>query len=384
MTARAAAVSSNRPETRLATRMVFFVPGFIMGAWSPLIPFAKLRTGLDEAGLGLLLLCLGIGSVVFMPLAGGLCTRFGARNVILYGGAGLCVVFPALGVLASVPSLIAAVFLIGGFLGLLEVAMNSHAVVVESASERPLMSGFHAQFSVGGFVGAGGMTLFLAIGLTPPIAALLTAGLALLILLFAGPNLLDCKGLADETTRRKRIPPGAILLLAALAAITFLIEGAVLDWSALLITEKGLVAISEGGIGFMVFSIAMMIGRLFGDRFVAAVGSRNTLFWGGALTIAGVLLASLGANIFIAMIGFLAIGFGASNIVPVLFSLAGRQRQMPSGQAIAVVATAGYAGILLGPAAIGFIADAIGLTLAFAGLAALLALVPLFAKKAAG
>lgn len=384
MIARSSTLSSNRPETRLATRMVFFVPGFILGAWSPLIPFAKQRTGLDDAGLGLLLLCLGIGSVVFMPLAGGLCTRFGARSVILAGGAGLCAIFPALGMLADAVAMGGTIFLIGGFLGLLEVAMNSHAVEVENASERPLMSGFHAQFSIGGFVGAGGMTLFLAAGLSPSYAALFTAGLAVLILVLAGPNLLSCKGQADGTKQRKRSPSSLVLLLAALAAVAFLIEGAVLDWSALLITEKGLVPISEGGIGFMVFSVAMVVGRLSGDRFVAAAGSRNTLFWGGGLTIAGVLLAATASNIFLALAGFLAIGIGASNIVPVLFSLAGRQGQMPSGQAIAVVATAGYAGILLGPAAVGFAADAIGLPLAFGSLALLLVLVPLSAKKAAG
>lgn len=384
MTAHTEPLSNNRRETRLATRMVFFVPGFILGAWSPLIPFVKQRTSLDDAGLGLLLLCLGIGSVVFMPLAGRLCTRFGAKKVILYGGAGLCVVFPALALFSHVPALSGSVFCLGAFLGLLEVAMNSHAVEVESASERPLMSGFHAQFSIGGFVGAGGMTFFLAVGLSPSAAALLTAGLALLILLLAGPNLLAFTQDMDDTPHRKRLPTGLVLLLAVLAAITFLIEGAVLDWSALLISEKGLVPISEGGIGFMAFSIAMMIGRLFGDRFVAAAGSRNTLFFGGVLTIAGITLVSVAPVIFVALLGFTAIGFGASNIVPVLFSLAGRQKAMPSGQAIAAVATAGYGGILLGPAAIGFVAEAIGLPLAFAGVAVLTVVVPVFAKKAAG
>jgi MFS family permease len=212
----------------------------------------------------------------------------------------------------------------------------------------------------------------------------LTAALALITLLAAWPRLLPFKGRADETRQRQLVPKGKVLLLAVLAAMTFLIEGAVLDWSALLITGKQLVAISEGGIGFMVFSLAMVTGRLFGDRFVASVGSRNTLFWGGAVTAVGVLLVSFASGITIALVGFIAIGLGASNIVPVLFSLAGRQKQIASGQAIAAVATAGYGGILLGPAVIGFIADTAGLPLAFGGLALAMAIVPFFAKKAAG
>ena len=374
------AQSPNRPATRLATRLVFFVAGFVLGCWSPLIPFVKQRLGLDEAGLGLLLLCLGIGSVLTMPLAGIACTRFGTRTVILWGGVGLTVAFPAVAVVESGWAMVAIVLWIGVFLGLLEVGMNSHAVEVEHGSSKPLMSGFHALFSVGGFAGAGGATLLLTVGATPFLTASLGAATGLAAVLIAWPFLL--KNEREPDAGAFVFPKGIVLIIALMTAITFLVEGAILDWGALLVTDQGLVEIAMGGFGYMLFSVAMTIGRLFGDRFVAAIGSRQSLVWGGALTIAGVLLVTTAPHVIVSGAGFVAIGFGASNIVPVLFSLAGAQREMPHGQAVAAVATAGYGGILLGPAAIGFVAEVSSLPTAFFLLAVLMAVIPLFAFRA--
>ncbi|MET1415286.1 MFS transporter [Roseibium sp. HPY-6] len=371
--------ASNRPATRHATRLVFFVAGFVLGCWSPLIPYVKQRLFLDDAGLGLLLLCLGIGSVVTMPLAGVACSRFGTRKVIVWGGLGLTAMFPAVALAGSVWLMVGVVVWVGAFLGLLEVGMNSHAVEVERGSPTPLMSGFHALFSVGGFAGAGGATLLLTLGATPVHSASACALLGMIAVLVAWPFLLKDESGADAGGIV--LPKGIVLLIAVLAASTFLVEGAILDWGALLVTGQGLVEIAMGGYGYMLFSVAMTVGRLFGDRFVAAVGSRQSLVWGGALTIVGLLLATVAPHIAVSAAGFLAIGLGASNIVPVLFSLAGSQTQMPRGQAVAAVATAGYGGILLGPAAIGFLADLTSLQAAFLALALLMGLLPLFAFR---
>jgi len=178
-------------------------------------------------------------------------------------------------------------------------------------------------------------------------------------------------------------PRGVVLLLAGLAAATFLVEGALLDWSALLIVGAGLASVAQGGIGYMVFSIAMTIGRLTGDRIVAAFGNARVLAGGGLLAVAGFALLLLAPTTSVAMLGFLLIGFGASNIVPVLFSLTGRQTVMPAALAVAALTTTGYAGILAGPAVIGFVSEGIGLKAAFWLLAALMALVPIFARRAA-
>ncbi|MEN3287439.1 MAG: hypothetical protein V7634_1739, partial [Bradyrhizobium sp.] len=147
---------------RLATRLAFLVAGFGMACWAPLVPFAKQRLAVDDGVLGLLLLCLGVGSVVAMLLTGVLSARYGSRPIIIGGGVGLAIVLPLLSIVATPFTLGLALLGFGAALGSIDVAMNIHAVEVEHASDQPLMSGFHAQFSIGGFAGSALMTVLLA------------------------------------------------------------------------------------------------------------------------------------------------------------------------------------------------------------------------------
>jgi predicted MFS family arabinose efflux permease len=373
--------SANRAETRFATRLAFLAAGFGMGCWSPLIPYAKTRLGAGEAEIGLLLLCLGIGSIVAMPLTGALSSRHGSKPMIVAGGIGVAAMLPILAAAGSVWLIAPAVLLFGASLGTIDVAMNVHAVEVEAASGKPLMSGFHAMFSIGGVAGSGGLTFLLSTGLPPLSAAICGAVITLAAVLLAWPRLLRSRQAGDG--KIFVLPRGIVLLLAALTAAAFLAEGAILDWSALLITETLLLNVAQGGLGYMLFSIAMTIGRLSGDRFVARAGNFQVLLWSGVMTVAGFVILLTAPIASIAMAGFLLIGFGASNIVPVLFSQAGRQTAMPIGLAISALAMTGYAGILMGPAVIGLLAHAIGLKKAFWLLAGLMSLVPIFAKQAA-
>jgi len=171
------------------------------------------------------------------------------------------------------------------------------------------------------------------------------------------------------------LPHGAVLLLAALAAIMFLVEGAMLDWSALLLTASGRLPAAQAGLGYIMFSITMTIGRLAGDVVVARIGDRATLLWGSVMAITGFVVLLAVPSVVSAMTGFALVGLGASNLVPVLFRRAGAQTVMPVGLAVAAVTTAGYSGVLLGPAGIGFVAAATSLSTAFWLLAALLVVV---------
>jgi MFS family permease len=375
------ALSADRPATRLSTRLAFLATGLALSCWAPLVPFAKARLGVDEGQLGLLLLCLGFGSILAMPITGMLCARLGARPMILLGGIGAGLLLPALAFANSPPALAAALLGFGASIGTLDVAINAHAVEVEAAARRPLMSGFHAQFSIGGFVGAGGMTLLLSLGVAPLPSALCAGVLTLVIIGCASGGLLRIRPAGSEAAFA--FPKGVVLLIAGLTAVTFLIEGAILDWSALLITSKNIAPASQGGVGYMLFSAAMTVGRLFGDATVARLGARRMLIVGGLLAVIGFVVLLAVPLRPIAMAGFLLIGLGASNLVPVLFSAAGRQRTMPPALAIAAITTTGYAGILAGPAAVGFVAQAVGLTASFWLLAALMCLVPLLARPAA-
>ncbi len=365
----------------LATRLCFFAAGFCMAAWAPLIPFAKTRLGASDAEFGLLLLCLGIGSVIAMPVTGYVSARRGARGMILAGGAGLVVLLPLLLWPATAPALGLVLFCFGAALGTIDVAMNVHAAEVERQSARPMMSGFHAMWSVGGIAGAGAMTLLLSLGSAPLMAAVLGAGLAALALVLAAPGLLRAR--AGTTPPAFVLPRGIVLLIAALAAIVFLIEGAILDWGALLTLERALLAKEQAGIGFLIFSVAMTAGRLVGDRMVARVGPQLVLFLGGLVVLAGMGLIVAGPGLVLSMTGFALVGLGAANLVPVLFSAAGRQTLMPPALAIAAVTTTGYAGILLGPALIGFAAQLSSLGVAFGAVGLMMLAVVLSARRIA-
>jgi predicted MFS family arabinose efflux permease len=373
-------VTQQEAGSRLATRIAFFVAGFGLACWAPLVPLAKTRLGIDDGSLGLLLLCLGAGSVLAMQLTGAFISKLGARPIIVIGGVGQAILLPFLALAPTVPTMAIALLLFGGFLGLIDVSMNVHAVEVEKRSAKPLMSGFHGLFSLGGFAGA----LLLTAGLSAHISPLTgtTAATALMIgaILFAAPRLIDTP--RTQESPLWVVPRGIVTLLALLAAITFLTEGAMLDWGALLLTGKGLLPTAQAGIGYGVFAVAMTVGRLTGDAVIARLGDRRTMFWGGLLAIVGYIVLLTAPLASLALLGFLLIGLGASNTVPVLFRQAGAQTLMPTNLAIAAVTTIGYAGVLAGPAGVGFAAQAIGLPGAFWLLTIMLALVPICAAAA--
>ncbi|MCQ8277431.1 MFS transporter [Acetobacteraceae bacterium KSS8] len=370
----------------LATRLVFLVAGFGLACWAPLVPFARQRLGVDDAALGLLLLCLGIGSVVSMLGIGAVCTRFGARPAILAGGTGMALVLPVLSFAATPAAMAAALFVFGAALGALDASMNVHAVEVERLSGRPMMSGFHALFSIGGFLGAGVMTVLLAVPLSPSVCAALCSIPMLIAMAVASARLLRGPGgeAGAEPGPLLVMPRGVVWLLAFLAAVTFLVEGAMLDWGALLLTGARLVPERFGGVGYGLFAMAMTAGRLSGDRLAALWGDRALLRRGGCVSLAGFGLLLSSPWPVPALAGFVLIGLGAANMVPVLFRRAGAQRAMPVPLAVSAVTSVGYAGVLAGPAAVGGIAHAIGLPGAFAVLAALLCTVPLLAGIVAG
>src|SRR5271170_6339620 len=368
----------DQSRAKLATRLAFIAAGFGVASWAPLVPYAKARCQAGDGTMGLILLLLGAGSIVAMPIAANLCARFGSKPVVLSGGVGLAIVLPLLSIASSPITLGTALFIFGASLGSLDVAMNLHAVDVERASEKPLMSGFHALFSIGGFLGSGVMTALLSRRIVPSISTILSSSVLVVLIALALPRMLSNR----EATSQPffAIPRGVVLAIALLAAISFLVEGALLDWSALLLVGERLLSPAHGGLGYMLFSIAMTFSRFIGDRVVGRFGDRVVLALSGLVAFLGFCFLLLSPFASIALGSFILIGLGAANIVPILFRLAGTQHTMPKGLAIAALTTAGYAGLLTGPAAIGFLSKEIGLENEFWFLAALLACVPIFGK----
>jgi hypothetical protein len=367
-------VSASR--AKLATRLAFVAAGFGVSCWAPLVPFAKARCHLGDAAMGLLLLLLGAGSVVAMPLAANLSARFSCKPIVLSGGLGLAVILPLLSIVSSPIALGLALFAFGASLGSLDVAMNLHAVGVEHASGKPLMSGFHALFSIGGFLGSGIVTALLSRGIALGSSTILSSAILVSLTLVALPRMLSNREKSKQPLFA--IPTGVVLVIAIFAAITFLVEGALLDWSALLLVGEHLVSAAQGGLGYMLFSIAMTFSRFAGDSIVARFGNQNVLRLGGVTALLGLCGIILAPVAWIGFASFVFVGLGAGNIVPILFRLAGTQHTMPKELAVAALTTAGYAGMLTGPAIIGFLSKGVGLHGAFWFLAGLMACVPIF------
>ncbi|RTG25934.1 MFS transporter [Serratia marcescens] len=367
---------------QIATRLAFFVAGLGMAAWAPLVPFAKARIGIDDGSLGLLLLCIGAGSMLAMPLTGFLTGKLGCRAVILMAGLGLCIDLPLLALMDSLGGMAAALLLFGAAIGMIDVAMNVQAVIVERASGKAMMSGFHGFFSIGGIAGAGGVSLLLLAGLAPAQAIGLIALLIAILLLIVAGDLLAHGGIGEQRRGGARwaLAHGKILFIALLCFFVFLTEGAMLDWSALFLHAERGVAKSQAGIGFTLYAVAVACGRLYGDRLIGAVGRFRTLLLGSLCAAAGVLLTVTVPLASAAFGGLMLAGLGIANIVPILFNAVGNQKQVPPGQAFPAVTLVGYLGLLTGPALIGFIANYTSLALAFGCTLLCLLLVSISAK----
>jgi len=356
---------------RRATRLLFLIVGFGVAAWAPLVPFVKARAGLDDGTLGLLLLCLGIGSLATMPVAGALAGRLGTRPVlaaaVLVTGAALM----ALSRAADLPVLAIALTGLGVGLGLLDCLMNLQAVAVERRAGRPMMSGFHGLYSLGCLLGAAGFSALLSLGLMPAAATLTGVAAIAAAFLAALPGILPT--VADGPRGPAfALPRGPVLRIGLLCFVVFLTEGSALDWSGVfLIQERGLDP-AWAGLGYAAFSLTMTAGRLTGDALVRRVGRRRIVVLGALLAAAGLGLVTAVPLWPVTLLGYALVGAGCANIVPVLFTAAGRQEAVPAALAIPAVTTLGYAGVLAGPAAIGLLAHATSLTLAFLAVAALL------------
>jgi len=363
---------------QMSTRIAFFIAGIGIAAWAPLVPYAKARAGLDEGTLGLLLLCLGVGSILAMPMAGILASRFGCRKVLTGGTLLICLALPLLATVSSVPVLIAVLFLFGAGLGTVDSTVNLQAVIVERASGKTMMSGFHGLFSLGGIAGAAGVSGLLGLGLSPLGAMLMVVAILLLALLKAAPHLLAYG--SKNSGPAFAIPHGVVLLIGSLCFVVFLAEGAVLDWSAVFLVVERNVDTAYAGLGYAAFALTMTVGRLTGDRIVRRLGATRVIVFGGMTAALGLLLTISVPAWEAALLGYALVGVGCSNIVPVLYTAVGKQKVMPESIAVPAITTLGYAGILAGPAVIGFIAHGSSLSFAFALIALLLVAVAVSGK----
>lgn len=379
-------------KAKVATQVMFLVCGLALSSWAPMVPFAKDRLGLNDGELGLLLLCLGGGALLTMPLSGFFIGKVGSRQVILISGLIAAVVLPVLLMVTNSYLMACVLFIFGCSIGSIDVAMNAHGVQVQNAMGKPIMSSLHGLFSVGGLFGSIGLGFLIKMGLIPIYAAVTIAILLILLLIVQYRKLLDYHkekeiivkfSHIDETqvsNRKFQWLRWSVLILGLMCFIAFLSEGAMLDWSAIFLRDNKGVSPEFTGIGYAAFSVAMAVMRLQGDRLVSKLNSKVVVIGGSLLASFGILIVVFSPWLSLTLIGFVLLGLGAANIVPVFFSEGGRIEGLSPTVAIPVISTMGYAGQLAGPALLGAIAQHFSLIIAFETIALLFLVVALIYK----
>lgn len=354
-----------------ATRFIFLALGLAISAWAVLVPFAKARLGVNEAELGLLLLLVGTGAIVSMPFAGWLTGKYGCRKTLVVSTTVFMLSLIGLAFVSSPWAFGLSLFMFGASSGVVDVGMNIQAILVEKERKRSMMSGLHGMYSVGGFFGALIISALLNLGLTP-LSAILCLTISLIAGLLIMARYLFPYGHESKNRKSFSLPKGSILMLGVLCFIMYMGDGVVLDWGALFMTTTKSISADTAGLSFAIFSVAISIGRLFGDRLVEWLGIRKVMTGSGIIAAIGFIIVMEAPSAWIAFAGFVVVGLGAANLIPLLFTIASRQKKMPVPQAISSVTTLGYLGLLVGPAMMGFIAHATSLYVVFGIVAALM------------
>jgi MFS family permease len=360
---------------RVAISAMFLLNGAILGSWAPQIPLLLPRHGITETVLGLLILAMGIGSMAAMCLSGRLTARYGARALVRWTAVGCAVALPAAVIAPGMATLAVAIAALGASIAMMDVATNANAVELEQASGRAILSSTHGFWSVGGLLGG-------ALG-GPAIAALGSAGHALVVMALALALVALSWSWLSGTEVAAEEPEAAtgtgiwrqgwtIYLIGFMALLAFVPESAVLDWSALYLSTDHAAEVEASGMAFALFSAAMAAMRFCGDAVRNRVGAVPLLGASGVIAAAGMALAALAPSATVAAAGFALAGIGLANIVPILFSAAGRHGGANPGAAIAAVSFIGYGGMFIAPPLIGLTADYVGFPAIFVALAGLL------------
>jgi MFS family permease len=380
--------------TRLRTALTAFfaLDGFVFAGWVVRIPAIKEQTGASASALGLALLGVSAGAVVTMTLTGRLCRRYGSHPVTVACAVLLCLSIALPPLTHSALALGAVLLVFGSAYGGINVAFNSAAVDLVAVLRRPIMPSFHAAFSLGGMIGAG-LGGLVAGSLSPTEHLLGLTVTGLLVTLVAGRALLRCEPAAppDPAPRRDDGAPRRldrrtrrlVLTFGLIALCTAYGEGAMADWGALHLEQDLDASPGLAAAGYSCFALAMTVGRLTGTTLLERLGRTPTVVAGGTVAVAGMLLGSLAPSVWAALFGFAITGLGLANLFPVAVERAGALGG-PGG--VATASTLGYGGMLLGPPAIGFMADWFSLPAALtsvAVLAAVAVLITIVTRRAA-
>jgi MFS family permease len=349
---RAPAASVNAARWSVST--IFLLNGAGIGVWAAHVPLVQARAGIDTGVLGFLLLTIAGGAISAMPLSGWMAGRWGTRAVVVGSGLLFALMSAVLMNVSGLLPLFLAAYVFGASNGVLDVAMNANASEVEAARGIPTMSSFHGFYSLGGLIGAALGGLLIGAGLGDGRGAMMVSCAIFAAVVSCGGRLLVVPPVPHAS--HFALPRGPALFLGLLALLCFAIEGALVDWSALLLKERTQVDAATAALGYSAFSVTMAACRFAGDRLVLRFGPLRVMIVGGLGMFAGLMLAVVSTQFWLSALGLALIGLAAANVVPLIFAAAARMPGMSAGGGLATVATLGYAGLLMAPPLLGAIA----------------------------
>ena len=357
---------------RWAVLATFGINGLALSSWFPHIPAVQRKLDLSDGTLGLALLGTAVGALVATTASGWIIGRVGSLLATRVSVLALCAALPLPGLASNLPLLVLALVLLGASNGILDVAMNTQAVAVETRYRRPIMSTFHGFFSLGGLASSGLAVAIVASGVGTVahllIAAIILGGAALV----ASRWILPDEGSPGSSGGPIFVrPTGPLIALGIVGFCVLLSEGAIADWSAVYLRNSLDTGAGYAAAGYAVFSATMTLGRLMGDRLTSHFGPATLVRGGGAVVAIGLGSALILGRPAAALLGFACVGAGLSFVFPIVLSAAGRVRGVASGSALAAVTAVGYTGFLAGPPLIGFVAQGTSLRIALAIVAAL-------------
>jgi MFS family permease len=347
-------------RARMGTFLTFALGGLLCGVWVARMPALKAKFDLTTGSVGFMLLVWGLAAIVAMQGLRGVIARTDSRTVLRIAAPLAAISAALIGLAPTYPLLIAAVALFGMTFGVMDVSMNAQGSVVEQAYGRPLMSGMHAGWCVGAMSGGllGALTAALHLSFTQSV--LLAALIALPLTLWVGRTYIadPVVTAAQHAARTRARLPLVVYLIGGLAFLAFMAEGAIADWSGLLLHENLGAAEAVAALGYPLFEGAMLCGRLVGDRLRSRLGTRVLLIGAGMGTAVGATIVVTAPVIPVALAGFFLTGLMVCTVVPTMISLAGTVAPGQSSTSVAQVGAMGYGGLLLGPVVIGFLAEA--------------------------
>ena len=350
---------------RIATSIFFFIAGLTFSTWASRIPAIQAKLELSDAGLGAVLFALPAGLMTSLPVSGWLVSRFGSGPMVIVGSVFYPLILLLLASSTSVLQLVLSLFSFGIMGNLINIAMNTQAVGVETLYGRSVMASFHGLWSLAGFTGAVVGTFFVSRGLPPIIHFSIVSGVCVLLVILSYKFTLPHD--IGHRQRQKAFvkPDKKILLLGMIAFCCLVNEGAMSDWSGVYFKNIVKAPASLITLGYVAFTSTMALGRFVGDSLVTKFGIKRMLQISGSVITSGLLLAVIFPYLPTATAGFFLVGFGVSSVVPIVYGLAGKSTTMSAGAALAAVSTIGFLGFLIGPPLIGFIAQAISLRWSF-------------------